>query len=115
MDMQPTRMVLRVEYTIVLTWFEIVTVMMLYCYTVLVDKQLVMFQRFVVQSLLAFKCFTASCMCMLMLWFFCELVFIGYFFWKGVGYCLMVILNSYELNTSEIFNSSVCLSCNLMI
>jgi hypothetical protein len=63
----------------------------------------------------SFKGFTASCLCMLMLWFFYELVLNGYFFWKGATYCLMVKLNSFELTAIELFNSSDWLSCKLMI
>jgi hypothetical protein len=50
-----------------------------------------------------------------MLWFFYELVLIGYFFWNGARYCLMVKLSSFEPTTIELFNSSYCLSCKLMI
>jgi len=82
--MQLARTVIWGGCTIILATFETVTVTLLDHCAVLTDKRLLTFQRIVVLSLSAVsKGFTASCLCLLVLWFFYELVLIGYFFWKG--------------------------------
>ena len=100
-DVQLARTVVWVGCTVILARFEIFTVTLPDCYALLADS-------YISEDCGAFtyssKGFTASCMCMLMLWFCYELVLIGYFFWKGAMYCLTVKLNSFELTTIELLS-----------